>query len=99
MSNEEELDLMLSEAYERGYAKAQEEIDRLKQWNKFYYSLLCNYTNALDEWIATKGDPKRNLPALDRCKKLEKILRRERDRFAGKLEIIDPLQPVINFIN
>lgn len=61
----------------------------LRNKNLFYYSLISEYIDAIDKWIkAPKGSPEK-VACRKNCQKIEPIMRRERDKYKGRIQRVD----------
>lgn len=61
----------------------------LREKNLFYYSLISEYIDALDKWIAAPQGSNEKVACRKACQNIEPILRRERDRYKGKIQRVD----------
>lgn len=61
----------------------------LRDKNLYYYSLISEYIDALDKWVAARQGTPYKTECRKACQKIEAILRRERDRYKGRIQRVD----------
>lgn len=60
--------------------KLQDEIARLKSYNRMYFQKISDYITLFDKWKSSKGNTEDHLYYQKECMKIEKWMREERDR-------------------
>ena len=60
--------------------KLQNEIERLKSYNRMYFQKISDYITLFDKWKSSKGNTEDHLYYQKECMKIENWMREERDR-------------------
>jgi len=63
--------------------------EQLRAKNLYYYSLISEYIDALDRWIAAPKDSEEKKRCRKECQRIEPVLRRERDIYKGKVKRVN----------
>lgn len=78
--------------------KMKNEIERLRNYNRIYFSKISEYITLFDHWRETsKGNPDEHKYYQTECMKIESWMREERDRVNALLHPKNDPQQTLNF--
>lgn len=72
------------------------EIEKLRHYNRLYFSKISEYITLFDKWKGSKNNPADHAYYQEACKNIEKWMRAERDRVNALLHQNNDTQQTLN---